>query len=244
MIDPKPLWTFDDPAASEARFRTEAERAASDEERAAWLTQVARALGLQERFAEGHAVLDEIAGGEAGRGDEPAVRLELERGRLLRSGGDPEASRPHFAAAASRARTAGLEELHLDAHHMLAIIAPPEDQVRAHEEALGAARAASDPAARNWDASLLNNLGMTYADAGDFTTALARFQEALAARERIGVDARTREAKWMIAWALRNLGRTEEALAMQRALKIELDAAGASDQYVAEELAILEGRAT
>jgi hypothetical protein len=85
---------------------------------------------------------------------------------------------------------------------------------------------------------------MTYADAGDFTTALARFQEALAARERIGVDARTREAKWMIAWALRNLGRTEEALAMQRALKVELDAAGASDQYVDEELVILEGRAT
>ena len=45
----------------------------------------------------------------------------------------------------------------------------------------------------------------------------------------------------MVAWSLRNLGRTEEALAAQRALKAELTAAGASDPYVDEELANLEG---
>ena len=45
----------------------------------------------------------------------------------------------------------------------------------------------------------------------------------------------------MVAWSLRNLGRTDEALAAQRALKKELDAAGATDPYVDEELAILEG---
>ena len=45
---------------------------------------------------------------------------------------------------------------------------------------------------------------------------------------------------WMVAWALRHLGRTEEALAVQRGLRAELDAAGLDDPYVDEELALLE----
>ena len=46
----------------------------------------------------------------------------------------------------------------------------------------------------------------------------------------------------MVAWALRNLGRTGEALAAQRSLKVDLAAAGREDPYVDEELALLEGR--
>ena len=95
--------------------------------------------------------------------------------------------------------------------------------------------------ARNWDASLLNNLGMTHADAGEWPAALAAFEEALVARERIGDAGRTRVARWMVGWALRNLGRTDEALAVQTALKAELDAIGEEDPYVDEELALLDG---
>ncbi len=240
MIDPKPLWDFDDPAGSEARFRDAAAAAASPAERAAWLTQVARALGLQERFDEGHNVLDELDVDD----DEVGVRSALERGRLLRSSGDSAAARPRFEAAAARAGRAGLEELQVDALHMVAIVAPPEDQLRLNEAALAMARSAAAPAARNWDASLLNNIGMVHADAGDFTTALERFQEAFDARERFGDIDRTRVAKWMVAWSLRELGRTDEALAMQRALKAELEADGKSDEYVDQELDILEGRTT
>jgi hypothetical protein len=43
----------------------------------------------------------------------------------------------------------------------------------------------------------------------------------------------------MVGWAYRNLGRRGEALAVQQALKAELDAAEDSDQYVDEELALL-----
>ena len=115
----------------------------------------------------------------------------------------------------------------VDALHMVALVAPPEDQVRLTEEALAVARASDDPRANDWDASLLNNLGMALSDAGDWNAALAAFEEALAARERIGDEARTRVARWMVGWALRNLGRTTAALAVQRALKADLDAAGA-----------------
>ncbi|MCW2793225.1 MAG: uncharacterized protein JWO76_2323 [Nocardioides sp.] len=236
MIDPTPLWDFDDPAASERRFRAAAE-AADPDDRLVLMTQVARALGLQERYDEGHAVLDALSP----TGDEVATRIVLERGRLFRSEGRPEEALPQFEAAAQTAAAAGLDALQVDALHMVALVADPAERLARHEAALAVARGSADPQARDWDASLLNNLGVTHADAGDFEAALACFEEAQAARERIGDVARTRVARWMVAWALRNLGRTDEALARQRELKAELDAAGLADTHVDEELALLEG---
>lgn len=236
MIDPTALWNFDDPAGSEQRFHTAAETA-EGADRLVLMTQVARALGLQERYDEGHAVLDDLTA------EDPAVatRVSLERGRLLRSGGEPDEARPHFEAASATARDAGLEALHVDALHMVALVAPAEDQQRLTEEALAVARSSSEPAARDWDASLLNNLGMLHADNQDWPAALALFDEALEARERIGEVGTIRVARWMVGWALRNLGRIDEALAVQRALKAELEAHGQEDPYVDEELALLEG---
>jgi len=236
MIDPTALWNFDDPAGSEQRFRTAADTAEGPD-RLVLMTQVARALGLQERYDDGHAVLDHLAADDR----EVATRVSLERGRLLRSAGQPDEARPHFEAAAATARDAGLEALHVDALHMVALVAPAEDRQRLTEEALAVARASTDQATRDWEASLLNNLGMVHADAGDWTAALAAFEEALVACERIGDPGRTRVAKWMVGWALRNLGRTDEALAVQTALKAELDAAGAQDPYVDEEISLLQG---
>ena len=236
MIDPAPLWDFDDPAGSEARLRTAADTAEGTD-RLVLLTQVARALGLQERYDEGHAVLDDLAVADA----EVATRVSLERGRLFRSAGEQPRSVPHFEAAAASAGGAGLEALHVDALHMLALVAPPEEALERNHAALALARASQDETARNWDASLLNNIGMAHADAEDWAPALAAFEDALTARERIGDDARTRVARWMVGWALRNLGQRDAALEVQTALKAELDAIGEVDPYVDEELALLEG---
>jgi len=233
MVDVRPLWDFDDPAASEARFLAAATGAA----RLAMLTQVARARGLQGAFVEGHALLDEVAGDPA-LDDEGRVRLHLERGRLLRSADRVAESVPEFEEAASMAQACGEEYLHLDALHMLAIALPERAEEITHH-ALDVASRAHDPAARNWDASLLNNLGMAHADAGRLSEALATFEAALTARLRIGSVPEIRIARWMVAWTLRLLGRTADALAMQRALKAELEAAGATDPYVDEELALL-----
>ena len=237
-MHPSDLWDFDDPAGSEQRFR-EAAAAAEDGQRGIWLTQVARALGLQERYDEAHAVLDDLSPDGS---PELAVRLLLEQGRLYRSSGDPEHARPFFDEAATAAERAGLDELRVDALHMTALTRGTAEQVAVIEHALAVAEASSDPRARDWDASLLNNLGMTHADAGEFGRALVVFEDALAARERIGDPGRTRVARWMVAWALRNLGRRDEALALQRALKSELDALGEEDPYVDEELALLSGQ--
>lgn len=234
MIDPRPLWDFDDPAASGERFLDAAEHA-DEPEKTAWLTQYARTLGLLERYGDAHKVLDQLRSDDA----QAATYLDLERGRVLNSSGDPDGARPRFEAAAHRAEEAGLDALHIDALHMLAIVAPPEEQHTLNRRALEVARASSDQRARDWDASLLNNIGMTHADAGDFEQALATFADALPACERIGDPGRIRIARWMVAWSLRNLGRRDEALRIQRALKEELDAIGDTDPYVDDELALL-----
>jgi tetratricopeptide (TPR) repeat protein len=234
VIDPRPLWDFADPAASGERFLDAAEQAA-EPDRTSWLTQYARSLGLQERYDEAHRVLDQLAS------DDPqaATYLALERGRILNSSGRADEARPLFESAVTTAEETGLDALQVDALHMVAIVAKPEEQHEINRRALAVARSSSDQRARDWDASLLNNIGMTYADAGDFERALATFEEALAARERIGDPENIRVARWMIAWSLRNLGRRDEALEIQRALKEELDAVGQVDSYIDEELALL-----
>lgn len=233
-VDLRTLWDFDDAAASEQRFRDLA--ATTDEPLATYArTQVARALGLQERYDDARAVLDDLAPADP----EGRVRVALERGRLLRSGGDPDGARPYFESAAAEAGAARLEELEVDALHMVALVAAPAERLAAHHAALARARAATEAAARDWDASLLNNIGMEHADAGDHGAALGAFEEALAARERIGDPARTRVARWMVGWSLRNLGEVDRAREVQLALKAELDAIGEQDPYVDEELALL-----
>lgn len=240
-MHPLDLWDFDDPAASEHRFR-DAAATADGAEQAVWLTQVARALGLQERYDDAHDLLDELSpDGSA----EVEVRLLLERGRVYRSSGDPGHARPLFEEAVVVARREGLEELWIDALHMLALVQPADEQLHTHKTALAAAEAATDPRARRWRASLLNNIGMGYADAGQWLLALHVFELALAAREELdGSATEISVARWMIAWTLRNLGRTDEALAMQRELKAALDARGEADPYVDEEIALLTSGGT
>lgn len=246
------LWDFDDPVASEQRLRAAAEvarRAARELDRLVALTQVARALGLQTRFADAHAVLDLVLA-DLSRQDPTdhearavSARVELERGRLLRSAGEQGAAEC-FADAAGLAGQVGDVPLEVDALHMLALADPdPESAVRLNRVALRLARASADPAARRWEASLLNNLGCALVDAGRPDQALAVFQEAVERRGQRGERREAQVGRWMVAWTLRLLGRSDEALAMQRALKAELLADGVEDPYVDEEIELLEAGA-
>ena len=234
MIDLTELWNFDDPAGSEQRLRA-AQVEARETEAAVLQTQVARALGLQGRYAEALAVLDGIECTDP----EVSVRSLLERGRVYRSRGDVAAAAPLFEAAVTAADQ-GLEGLAIDAMHMVALTLKGDDQIAYTRGILDRARASRDPSARRWLASLLNNLGTAYSDQGEWQLALQTFEEALAER-RTGSDLEaTFAARWMVAWALRHLGRTAEARDAQLALQADLVAAGREDPYVHEELALLD----
>ena len=99
------------------------------------------------------------------------------------------------------------------------------------------ARAAQSEAARDWDASLLEKMGMTHADAEQWTAA-RRFEEALEARKRIGDDGRTRVARSMVGSALRDLGRGQGP-PVQTTPKAELRRSARRTPYVDEGLALL-----
>lgn len=204
-------WDFEDAAGSEARLRAllaETSGAGALVVR----TQVARALGLRQRYDAAVAELDGVLA--AGPTGEARVRERLE---------------PHTG-------------LRVDALHMRALLTTdPHEQVRLNEAALAEARAATDPDARRWVPSLLNNLGMARHDAGDLSGALAAFEDALVVRREQGDRRETQVAQWMVGWALRLLGRHDDALDVQTALKAELDADGTTDEYVDQELATLKG---
>jgi tetratricopeptide (TPR) repeat protein len=235
------LWDFDQPTLSEERFRQASGSATHPTAGLALRTQLARALGLQQRFDEAAALLDDIAAAAAqlpldGRA-ELQVRVALERGRLANSGGNADAARPHFVEARERAAAVGLESLAIDALHMLAIIAPLGEQAELHERAIVLADSATDPHARDWLASLLNNYGWTRFDLEQHEAALALFQQALLERLRQGTPRQIGIARWCVGRTLRALGRVDEALALQRQLKSANDAAGIDDHYVDEEIA-------
>ena len=233
------LWDFDDPAASETRFRgavdaavTDGDLVAADEAR----TQLARSLGLQGRFDDGHAILDRVDA------DHPAddrlrVRARLERGRLLRSSGDPAASVAPFEGAWELARTLGEDGLAVDAAHMLALVDAPPGEPAWHGRALDLADTSPDPAARKWRGSLWNNIGWARFEAGDLDGALSAFETARAARREQGKPRETRVAEWCVARCLRARRRPAEALAIQERLALETAAAGEpQDGYGAEEI--------
>lgn len=233
------LWDYERPEESERRLRAELERTPPDTPLALELTtQIARALGLQRRFEQGHAVLDALAPRLSGAPARARIYALLERGRLLRSAGAPAQARPLFVQAWELACAAGEEALAVDAAHMLALVDPPAQQIVWGERALELARGSAHPRARRWVGSLLNNLGWTYHDLGQHGRALALFEQARDWRVAQGQPRELRSARWCVARELRALGRVAEALAEQQALLEQSRAAGAApDGYICEEIA-------
>ncbi|MBK9115058.1 MAG: hypothetical protein IPM22_05340 [Betaproteobacteria bacterium] len=235
------LWTFDQPAESEAHFRAElARHPPGSREALEATTQIARTYSLRRRFAEADAALAGVAPRLDAAPARVRVRYLLERGRTRNSAGEKAAAVALFTdalAASERDTLPGADFYRVDALHMLGIAAPAPERLQWNLRALAAAAASADPRARGWAAPLENNIGWAYFAAGDAKTALGHWQRAVPLREAAG-DARTiRIAKWTVARGHRALGALDEAEAIQRALAAEIELAGAPDGYVYEELA-------
>jgi tetratricopeptide (TPR) repeat protein len=197
----RPLWDFDDLAATEARLREQLEREELDVGRAEVLTQLARVHGLRDDFEGCEELLrqaEPLAGDGVAR-----VRVDLERGRKLRSSGDGPAAAPLFESAFARARELGEFWLAGDAAHMVAISAP-ENMLEWTERGLQLADAHADAA--YWAGPLLNNLGWHYFELGDFKKALEVFERALEVRKRDPDNAQA------IVWAQEAVDEARQAL--------------------------------
>lgn len=188
------LWDFADAAASESRLRDAAAAESDAVARAELDTQVARALGLQSRFAEAEATLDAI------RSDADAVhvRIALERGRIRNSAGDPDAAAALFREAALAAASADLMFLRVDALHMLAIVQPDGGWV---DEALAVLTDVDDERTLRWRVALHNNAGWAHFDAGRFDDAIVAFEASRDAATRWGTPQQVQWADEAIAEA-------------------------------------------
>src|SRR5689334_22976100 len=197
----RPLWDFDDLDATEARLREQLEREESDAGRAEVLTQLARVCGLRDDFEGCEELLREA---EPLSGDGVArVRVDLERGRKLRSSGDSAAAVPLFEAAFARGCDLGEFWLAGDAAHMVAI----SDRSKMLEwTERGLALGESEPDAAYWAGPLLNNLGWHYFETGDYEQALEVFERALEVRRR---DPSNPQA---ITWAEEAVAEARQAL--------------------------------
>jgi tetratricopeptide (TPR) repeat protein len=196
------LWDFDDLPATEARLGEQLEREETDAGRAEVLTQLARVRSLQDDFDRCEQLLQE-AEALAGTGIVRA-RVDLERGRKLRSGGDGAAAAPLFEAAFARACDLGEFFLAGDAAHMVAIA---EESKMLEWTERGLALAESEPDAAYWAGPLLNNLGWFFYERGDFEQALETFERALEVRKR---DPDNPQA---IVWAQEAVDEARKALA-------------------------------
>ena len=197
----RPLWDFDDLEATEARLREQLERETGDEGRAEVLTQLARVKSLGDDFDACEELLQEaepLAGDGLAR-----VRIDLERGRKLRSSGDGAGAASVFDRAFTRACELGEFWFAGDAAHMVAI-SDSSKMVEWTER--GLALASAEPEARYWAGPLLNNLGWHYYDAGDYAQALEVFERALEVRKR---DPDNPQA---IVWAQEAIDETRKAL--------------------------------
>jgi tetratricopeptide (TPR) repeat protein len=235
-MDIESFWEYNDPSASEERFRTALE-AASGDERLELLTQIARTYSLSGKSEEAHGLLDEIEPELTSAGYPPKVRYELERGRAFNSTGVIEKAQAHFQAAWEIGQTAGLEGLAVDAAHMLAITysGQPEALDWANR-GLAIARVSGEPKARALIPAMLNNAAWDLHDQGRFQEALLLFEEALTEWTSTGKDPQIKIARWSVARCLRSLGQLEQALSIQLELESAHPLTGISSGFVNEEI--------
>jgi tetratricopeptide (TPR) repeat protein len=176
----RPLWDFDDLHATDGRLREQLEREQTGAGRAEVLTQLARVQGLRSDFDACEELLQQ-AESLAGADGRARVRIDLERGRKLRSSGEGAASVPLFQSAFTRASELGEFFLAADAAHMVAI-AGQSKMLEWTQRGLDLAEA--EPDAAYWAGPLLNNLGWHHFEAGDYEAALDTFERALEVRRK------------------------------------------------------------
>lgn len=213
------LFDYDRPEESEAALAGLANAASSCGNRelaAASLAQVARAQGIQNKLAEAQATLAKAAA--LATSARTAIKIQLEQGRIARRNNEPEQARKLLTAAFERAKAEKLDALATDAAHMLALLEPDKTYLLWTERGLAIAEGSKDPVARRWVGNLAYNAGVRLSESGDHQAAALMFARSLAAR-RIENDAElVAAAELAFSAELAQLGRFEEAQAIQQRL--------------------------
>jgi tetratricopeptide (TPR) repeat protein len=235
------LWNYDDPAATERKFRDllpAAQTAGDDSYYLQLLTQIARTQGLQNHFDQAHATLDQVKSKLNDNLAIAKVRYLLERGRVFNSADQSVEALPLFHQAFELASREHLDFYLVDAAHMLGIAETSlEKQLEWNLRALELTEKSDDPRARKWAGPLYNNIGWTYFNLKQYDTALNFFQRGVDFRVKVGATKETRIAKYAVARTLRAMNKIDDALQINQAIYNEAITANQPDGYFAEEIA-------
>ena len=233
------LWNFQDPAATRAKFLAVLPET-EGENRLELQTQIARTLGLEKKFDEAHALLDEVEGALTDETRLARLRYLLERGRAFNSGGTPDEARPLFDQAWELGKAIPHHSLAVDAAHMIAIVVPPEEKTAWNVAGMEYAEQSGDKEAAGWLGTFYNNMGWDAHEDGDYARALELHEKCWAWHRERSTGGGERIAKWSVAKQLRFLDRGAEALPMQEELLSEYAAEEPGGEgFVHEELAEL-----
>jgi tetratricopeptide (TPR) repeat protein len=234
------MWDFRDPVGTQAKFQELLPKAQESDDPSYYpelLTQIARTQGLQGKFDEAHATLDQVEDMLTEDLTTARIRYLLERGRVYNSSGDPEKSKSYFIEAWELGQQHGQDYYAVDAAHMMGIVEPPDIQLEWAEKAMDLAERSESDRAKKWLGPLYNNTGWSYHDLEQYEKALGLFEKSLAWREEQEDELGTRIATWTIGRCYRSLGRVDEALDVQYALEKEIEEKGLDpDGYVFEEI--------
>ena len=227
------MWNYSDPAATERKFREilpAAEKSGDISYHAQLLTQVARAQGLQGRYDEAMATLNDASAVTRDDMTLAHVRNFLERGRVLNSSGDPTTAMHSFKEAWKWAESEHYWKYAIDAVHMMGIAAPtPQEQIEWNLR--GIEMVAQHPEQKGWLHAPDNNLGESYAKAGDYRSALGAFEKLAAIN---GNDMYTMKDR---ARMLRFMDRVGRATEIIRPIHDRLERDGKPDGWISEEYA-------
>lgn len=235
------LWNYNDPATSEQRFRdrlaTDKAAHCSIDDEMELVTQIARTLSLQRKFAEAHHELEVVKTNYEKLSPLVQVRYLLERGRTYNSTPDIPNARPLFLQAFELSQQHSLDYFTVDAAHMLGICEEPTKALEWNERAMKIAEASNDTRAKGWLGALYNNTGWTYYDMKEYDNALACFERDVLYRASIGKVAENRIARYSVAKIHRAMKHYDLALSMVLTLEKEIDDTKAEqDGYVYEEI--------
>lgn len=234
MRDFDAFWNYADPATTEEKFRSVLANSPDEDEcyLAELKTQIARTLGLQRKFEEGHAMLAQIEEGVISQNAIVSTRYYLEKGRLYNSNKQVEEAIEAFKKASEIANSHKLDYYYVDALHMLGIAYKGNESLHWNEKAIEAAENTEDARTKNWLGSLYNNTAWTYFDMKEYDKALSLFEKCLAWNILKERDGAIRIAKYSIAKCYRMLHRVEEALFILDEIVV-----GEEDGYIYEEFA-------
>lgn len=239
------LWDYNNPAETEARFRSLLSEYPESKDKGAYLqllTQLARTYSLRRLFTEAHDLLNEVKEKLGINSGVEHIRYHLERGRTFNSSGKKDEAKAEFEIAKQLAVELKEDFYAIDAIHMLAIVAPPLESIELNKEGVLKAEQSTQERAKDWLGSLYNNLGWGYFDLGQYELALSIFLRALkwrqdmAARQGKETTPAVFIAKWTVARTLRALNRLDDAIKVQLGLMEEMVKGEAADGYVYEEL--------